>query len=120
MILDDHFWVDVKFVVDFIQPICEVIKLADSNKPCLGEIYEEIDSMYERIKKIINAKDTSLYPLIEAKLHGKWNKLNTPLHCVVYALNPKWHNIQETNKRAPYEDREVMKGFWAAIKKIYG
>lgn len=120
MILDDRFWADVKFVVNFMQPICEVIKFVDSDKPCLGEIYEEIDSMCEIIKKITDAKDPSLYPLIEEKLHGRWNKLNTTLHCAAYALNPKWHNIQETNKRAPYEDRKVMKGFWVAIKKIYG
>lgn len=120
MVLDDRFWADVKFVVDFIQPICEVIKFADLDKPCLGEIYEEIDSMCERIKKITDAKDPSLYSLIEEKLHGRSNKLNTPLHCAAHALNPKWHNIQETNKRAPYEDREVIKGFWVAIKKIYG
>ncbi|XP_059076405.1 uncharacterized protein LOC131078326 [Cryptomeria japonica] len=120
MVLDEHFWADVKFVVDFIKPICEVIKFADSDKACLGEVYEAIDSMCERVKKITDAKDISLYPLIEAKLHGRWNKLNTPLHCAAYALNPKWYDIEVTKKRAPHQDREVMKGFWAAVKKIYG
>ncbi|KAH9292112.1 hypothetical protein KI387_042698 [Taxus chinensis] len=120
MVLDNLFWVDVKFVVDFIQPICEVIRFADSDKPCLGEVYEEIDSMCERIRKITDSKDPSLYPLIKEKVHGRWNKLNTPLHCVAYALNPKWYDIEVTNKRAPYEDREVMKEFWVAVKKIYG
>lgn len=38
MVLDDHFWADVKFVVDFIKPICEVIKFVDLGKPCLGEL----------------------------------------------------------------------------------
>ena len=97
-----------------------MIKFANSDRPCLGEIYKEIESMCERIKTITDARDPSLYPLIEDNLHGRWNKLNTPLHCVAYALNPKWHNTEETMKRAPHEDREVMKGFWAAIKKIYG
>ncbi|XP_059078050.1 uncharacterized protein LOC131876626 [Cryptomeria japonica] len=111
MVLDELFWVDVKFVVDFIKPICEVIKFADSDKACLGEVYEAIDSMCERVKKITDAKDISLYPLIEEKLHGRWNKLNTPLHCAAYALNPKWYDIEVTKKRAPHQDREVMKGF---------
>ncbi|XP_057825358.2 uncharacterized protein LOC131037296 [Cryptomeria japonica] len=71
MVLDEHFWADVKFVVDFIKPICEVIRFADLDKACLGEVYEAIDSMRERVKKIINAKDISLYPLIEEKLHGR-------------------------------------------------
>ncbi|XP_059067582.1 uncharacterized protein LOC131858371 [Cryptomeria japonica] len=102
MVLDEHFRADVKFVVDFIKPICEVIKFADSDKVCLGEVYEAIDSMCERVKKIIDAKDISLYPLIEEKLHGRWNKLNTPLHCAAYALNPKWYDIEVTKKRAPH------------------
>lgn len=120
MVPDDYSWTDVKFVVDFIKPICEVIRFADSNKPFLRENCEEIDSMCERVKKITDAIDPSLYPLIEEKIHGRWSKLNTTLHCVAYALNPKWYDIQVTNKRAPYEDREVMRGFWAATKKIYG
>ncbi|XP_057816873.1 uncharacterized protein LOC131030158 [Cryptomeria japonica] len=86
MVLDQYSWVDIKFVVDFIKPICEVIRFANSNMTCLGEVYETIDSMCEQVKKIADAKDISLYPLIEEKLHGRWNKLNTPLRCVAYAL----------------------------------
>ena len=58
--------------------------------------------------------------MIEEKLYGSWNKLNTSLHCIAYALNPKWHNTKETNTRSPYEDREVMKRFWVVVKEIYG
>lgn len=111
MVLDEHFWADVKFVVDIIKPICEVIRFADSNNTCLGEVYEAIDSICERVKKITDAKDISLYPLIEEKLHGRWNKHNTPLHCDAYALDPKWYDIEVKKKRVPHQDREVMKGF---------
>lgn len=83
MVLNGRFWANVKFIVDFIQPIYEVIKFAYSNKPCLGEIYEEIDSLCQRNKIIKDVRDFYLYPLIEEKVHGRWNKLNTSLHCVV-------------------------------------
>ena len=59
MILDDHFWADVRFVVDFIEPINDVIRFADTNSSCLGEIYECIDSMCERIKTVTDARDTT-------------------------------------------------------------
>lgn len=52
MVLDEHFWTDIKFVVDFIKPICEVIRFVDSDKAFLGEVYEAIDTMCERVKKI--------------------------------------------------------------------
>eukprot|EP01018_Ginkgo_biloba_P010149 Gb_26025 [translate_table: standard] len=39
MILDDQFWVDVKFIVDVIEPIIDVIRYGDIDSPCLGEVY---------------------------------------------------------------------------------
>lgn len=36
IILDDHFWADVKFVVDFFEPINDVIHFVDSDSPSLG------------------------------------------------------------------------------------
>eukprot|EP01018_Ginkgo_biloba_P020946 Gb_12097 [translate_table: standard] len=68
MILDDHFWADVKFVVDFIEPVNDVICFADTDSSYLGEIYECIDSMCERIKTVTDARDTTLYPHEEATL----------------------------------------------------
>jgi hypothetical protein len=43
----------VKFVVNFIEPISDTIHCTDTNSPCFGEIYEQIDSKCEMIKSII-------------------------------------------------------------------
>eukprot|EP01018_Ginkgo_biloba_P017457 Gb_05839 [translate_table: standard] len=120
MILDDHFWADVRLVVDFIESVNDVIRFVDIDSSCLGEIYECIDSMCERIKAITNARDTTLYPKLMDKIHGWWNKLNTPLHIEAYALNPKWYNNNVTKKRPHSKDREVTNGFFTAVTKIYG
>ena len=72
-------FVDAKFVLNLIKPICEVIIFTDSGKACLGEVYKAKDSMCERVKKITDARGLYLYPLTEEKLHGRWEKLNTPL-----------------------------------------
>lgn len=45
--------------------------------------------------------------------------LTHPFIVLSMAINPKWYDTEMTKKRSPYEDREVMKGFWAAVKKIY-
>eukprot|EP01018_Ginkgo_biloba_P013561 Gb_33689 [translate_table: standard] len=47
MILDDQFWVDVKFIVDVIEPIIDVICYGDTDSTCLDEVYETLDSMCE-------------------------------------------------------------------------
>ena len=45
LILDDQFWGDVKFVMEFVEPICDMLRYANTDGPCLGEIYENMDSM---------------------------------------------------------------------------
>eukprot|EP01018_Ginkgo_biloba_P001699 Gb_24962 [translate_table: standard] len=120
IILDDHFWADVEFVVDFIEPIKDVICFANSDSPCLEEMYERIDSMCERIKTVTDARDTTLYPKLMEKIHRQWNKLNTHLHMATYALNPKWYDSSMTKKRPPFEDCEVTKDFFTTVTKIYG
>ena len=43
LILDDHFWADVKFVMEFVEPICDMLRYVDTDGPCLGEIYENME-----------------------------------------------------------------------------
>lgn len=89
LILDDEFWADMKFVMEFTKSICDMVRYADTDGPCLGEIYENMDSMCERIKSIIDRKDPTLWPLLQSFIHGWWNKWNTPLHMASYTVNPK-------------------------------
>lgn len=119
LILDDRFWTDVKFVMEFVEPICDMIRYADTYAPCLGEIYENIDSMCERIQSITDRRDPTLWPQLQSFIHWRWNKLNTPLHMAAYAVNPKWYD-STTGRRLHSQDREVIKGFMTVVKKIYG
>ena len=89
LILDDQFWGDVKFVMEFVEPICDMLHYVDIDGPCLGEIYENMDSS-ERIRSITDEKDPNLWAQLKNIIHGRWNKLNNPLHMVAYAVNPKW------------------------------
>ena len=92
MNLDDRFRADVKFVVEFVEPICDMLHYADTDAPCLGEIYENMDSMCERIQSITYRRDPTLWPQLQSFIHGQWNKLNMPLHMAAYAVNPKWYD----------------------------
>eukprot|EP01018_Ginkgo_biloba_P039288 Gb_22197 [translate_table: standard] len=118
-ILDDQFWVDVKFIVDVIEPIVDIIYYGDTDSLCLCEVYETLDSMCERMQTIANRKDKELYKTLEEKIHKRWNLLNKPLHMATYVVNPNWYDTKD-RKRAPFSDAEVACGFMACIKKIYG
>ena len=120
MLLNDDWWVDVRYIVSFTSPIVELIRYADSDSPCLGEIYESIDSMIGKIKSTIRERDPSLelFNELQKLIEKRWNKMNTPLHMAAYALNPKWY-VEREGRVPPIDDPEVKQGFIDAIEKIY-
>ena len=105
MILDDQFWGDVKFVMEFVEPICDMLRYVDIDGPCLGEIYENMDSMCERIQSITDKKDPTLWSQLQSFIHGRWNKLNSPLHMEAYAVNPKCMIPQQEGGLLPKIER---------------
>jgi hypothetical protein len=60
MLLNNDWWIDVKYIVSFTSPIVELTRYADSDSPNLGEIYESIDSMIGKIKSIMRQRDPTL------------------------------------------------------------
>eukprot|EP00253_Pinus_taeda_P030171 PITA_30171 len=62
--LDGIFWASVRQVLDFTKPIYHMIRFADTNKPVIGEVYEQMDTMLGQIKDIVHNNDPDLYKLI--------------------------------------------------------
>lgn len=44
-IFNNCFWVEIKFTVDVIEPIIDVIRYRHTNSPCLGEVYKTLDTI---------------------------------------------------------------------------
>jgi hypothetical protein len=44
-LLDYHFWSQVRYVLQFTKPIYDMIKFANLDRPIIGEVYEQMDSM---------------------------------------------------------------------------
>ena len=40
-VLDSQFWSQVRYVLQFTKPIYNMIKFADSDRPIIGEVYEQ-------------------------------------------------------------------------------
>ena len=62
--LDGQFWTSVKHVLDLTKPIYHMIRFADTDKPVIGEVYEQMDTMLGQIKDIVHNRDLDLYKLI--------------------------------------------------------
>ena len=90
----------------------ELIRYADSDSPSLGEIYECMDSMVGKVRRIIRQRNSSLefFQEIHKIIDKRWIKLNMSLHMAAYALNPKWY-MERPNRLLPIDDEEVKMGF---------
>ena len=50
LILSDDFWNRVEYALKLTEPIMSMLRYADTDEPCLRNIYDAMDSMLERIK----------------------------------------------------------------------
>eukprot|EP00253_Pinus_taeda_P014332 PITA_14332 len=126
IILDDAWSDKVQYLVRLIEPILTLIRAFDTDTPCLGEVYENIDSMLEKIRKIIKASENdpyeTFYYLVKDIVTERWNKMTTPLHFLAYALHPKYYHskiLSLPGRIAPNKDSKVVQGYKIALRKIY-
>ncbi|TVU50679.1 hypothetical protein EJB05_02059, partial [Eragrostis curvula] len=95
-VLSELWWKNVDFVLKITTPIHDMIRLADTDTPCLHLIYEMWDSMIEKVKKEIYQWEgkqpnevSDLYSVIYDILIARWTKGNNPLHCLAHSLSPR-------------------------------
>jgi hypothetical protein len=93
IVLDHHFWSQVRYVLQFTKPIYNMIKFTYSNWPIIGEVYEKMDSMPRKIKDIVQPRDVNLYNHIRVEVEKWWEMLNIPLHALAYVLTPKYNHV---------------------------
>jgi len=55
--LNGLFWARVRQVLEFTKPIYNMIRFADIDKPMIGEVYEQMDTMLGQIKDIVQKYD---------------------------------------------------------------
>ena len=95
MILSDRWW-DVDYILEFIAPIYDMLRVTDIDRPCLHLVYEMWDSMIEKVKAAIyrhkgleNDEYSLFFNVLYDILIDRWTKNCTPLHGLAHSLNPK-------------------------------
>ncbi|WCJ21049.1 hAT transposon superfamily [Euphorbia peplus] len=117
-VMDDEWWDKIRYIIDFTDPIYEMLRLTDTDKPCLHLIYDMWDTMIEKVKAAIfkhEEKDdfdySTFYDVIHTILVTRWNKSNTPLHCLAHSLNPRYYTADwlesGIGRVAPHQDIEI-------------
>jgi Protein of unknown function (DUF 659) len=98
-ILDENgFWKKIEYILTFTEPIYEMLRVADTDKPCLHLVYEMWDNMIAKVKTSIYSyegkredEESSFFNVVCKILTDRWAKSNTPLHCLAHSLNPRYH-----------------------------
>lgn len=95
-VLSDVWWDSIDYILKFTGPIYDMIRACDTDTPCLHLVYDMWDSMIEQVKTAIyrhegknHQEDSTFYGVIHQILVDRWNKNNTPLHCLAHSLNPR-------------------------------
>ncbi|KAJ9566933.1 hypothetical protein OSB04_002899 [Centaurea solstitialis] len=93
----------------------------------MGEIYERMDDMLGEIKDVMKENAySSYYPEVEKIVVDRWDKMTIPVHCLGFALNPRFYHKIYLDKlapaglarKAPNEDVEVVRGVMDTFTKI--
>ncbi|XP_020415467.1 uncharacterized protein LOC18782979 [Prunus persica] len=129
-ILDECFWEDIDYILNFTSPIYEMLRLSDTDMPCLHLIYEWWDSMIEKVKTIIYRKErkqlneeSMFFNVVHEILVDRWTKSSTPLHCFAHSLNPKYYCKEwldmAHNRCPPHKDIEITRERKQCIERFF-
>ncbi|CAL5432817.1 unnamed protein product [Camellia sinensis] len=92
-LLDDFWWDQVDYILSFTAPIYDMIRVCDTDRPSLHLVYDMWDTMVEKVKMVIYKHEgkrledeSTFYNVVHQILVDRWNKNNTPLHCLAHSL----------------------------------
>ncbi|XP_059638766.1 uncharacterized protein LOC132281045 [Cornus florida] len=124
-IVSDDWWRDIDYIINFTEPIYDMLRRADTDIPCLHLVYEMWDSMIAKVKAAIyhherkqEHEESPFFLVVREILNARWSKSNTPLHCFTHSLNPSYHFVtskfystqwlqEAPNRVPPHRDQEI-------------
>ncbi|RWR83372.1 DUF659 domain-containing protein/Dimer_Tnp_hAT domain-containing protein [Cinnamomum micranthum f. kanehirae] len=129
-VLDDIWWDKMTYILSFTAPIYDMLWVCDTDRPCLHLVYDMWDTMIEKVKgaiyrhegKILDETST-FYEVVHKILVDRWNKNNTPLHCLAHSLNPRYYSEhwlhEDPSRVASHRDMEVARERMKILKKYF-
>ncbi|PWA84533.1 hypothetical protein CTI12_AA157980 [Artemisia annua] len=129
-VLNEYWWDQVNYILNFTAPIYDMIRACDTDRPCLHLVYEMWDSMVEKVKIAIYKQEQKpldsfslFYDVVYEILMARWAKSSTPLHCLAHSLNPRYYSgewLNEDRARvAPHQDAEISQERIKCFKRLY-
>ncbi|CAM9003327.1 unnamed protein product [Rhodiola kirilowii] len=129
-ILDEYWWDKLDYILSITSPIYDMIRVCDTDKPCLHLVYEMWDVMIEKVKKVIyehenidESETSTFYDVVHKILVARWTKSNTPLHCLAHSLNPRYYShewlTEDASRVPPQTDAEISLARRKCFKRLF-
>ncbi|KAK9690186.1 hypothetical protein RND81_09G110000 [Saponaria officinalis] len=124
---NDNFWDEVENIVTILKPLYHVLRFADGEGPRMGEIYEKMDNMSGEVQDTMASnRYFHDFSKMEQLITKRWEKMNVPIHCVGFALNPRFYDANYlkspapggVSRKAPNLDKEVVTGLMKSLEKL--
>ncbi|KAL0456074.1 UNVERIFIED_CONTAM: hypothetical protein Slati_0946600 [Sesamum latifolium] len=103
-LLDDSRWDLIDYILDFTEPIYEMLRACDTDKPCFHLVYDMWDNMISKVNGAIykhekknDYEESSFWGVVHKVLGDIWSKSNTPLYCLAHSLNPRMQSYIRTS-----------------------
>ena len=106
LLSNNNFWENAQKVLKMSDPIFEVLRMVDGNKPSMGFIYEAMDHCKEKIASVFDNVEADYKDIWEV-IDKRWKMLHSPLHATTCYLDPTLFGIQR------HQDEKVMSGLYA-------
>ena len=112
-------WADAVVLVDLCHPMVTMLRMADGQAPCTGEVYHFMYTLQEHVKAAdlggrSAEEGAARRSALEALLLLRWDFLHQPIYAAAYALNPQFlhQNLEDEN--------EVMQGLRSTLENLLG
>ncbi|KAL0289160.1 UNVERIFIED_CONTAM: hypothetical protein Sangu_2625700 [Sesamum angustifolium] len=105
-LLDDSWWDSIDYILDFTEPIYEMLRATDTDKHCLHLVYDMWDNMISKVKKAIY-KHEKKNDYEESSFWG-----------VVHKMFNKWQS-QHPNLTPPQSDVEISRMRKICLKCLF-
>ncbi|CAM8990676.1 unnamed protein product [Rhodiola kirilowii] len=129
-ILDEYWWDKLNYILSIKSPIYDMIRVCDTDQPCLHLVYEMWDVMIEKVKKVIyehenidESETSTFYDVVHKILVARWAKSNTPLHCLAHSLNPRYYShewlTEDASRVPPHTYAEISMERRKCFKRLF-
>lgn len=101
-IRSEEFLEDIESILVITEPIFLLIKFCDGDGSKLGEMYEKMDNMLEKIKDVmLDNKYASNYTQPEKMVLSRWETMTISLYYLGFALSPLIYDSRYLDTLAP-------------------